>query len=94
LQFITRLIVGKELHRPIALVIDVEGYRLRRERQVRQLAQRMADQVVKRSRTMALEPMPPNERRLVHLELRDHADVYTESVGEGNRRKVTIIPRG
>ncbi|MEW6568812.1 MAG: RNA-binding cell elongation regulator Jag/EloR [Chloroflexota bacterium] len=93
LQYITRMIVGKELGHPVAVVIDVEGYRARRERQLRQLARRMASQAVDFGRTMALEPMPANERRIIHLELRDRQDVYTESVGEGEHRKVTIIPR-
>lgn len=91
-QYITRLIVGKELKRPVAILIDVEGYRARRERQLRQLARRMASQAVETSRTMSLEPMPAFERRIIHIELRDNPDVETESVGEGNRRKVTIIP--
>ena len=90
LQYITRLIVGKELQRPVAVVIDVEGYRSRRERQLRQLAKRIAQQAIERGRTMSLEPMPPNERRIIHIALRDHPQVYTESVGEGDRRKVTI----
>jgi spoIIIJ-associated protein len=90
LQYISRLIVGKELHRPVAIVIDVEGYRARRELQLRQLARRMAQQTIERDRSMSLEPMAPNERRIIHIELRDHPKVYTESVGEGNRRKVTI----
>ena len=90
LQYITRLIVGKELQRPVAVVIDVEGYRARRERQLRQLAKRMAQQAIERGRSMSLEPMPANERRIIHIELRDHPQVYTESVGEGDRRKVTI----
>lgn len=93
LQYITRLIVGKELHHPLPIVLDVEGYRARRERQLRQLAQRMAQQAVERGRTMTLEPMPANERRIIHIELRDHAQVTTESIGEGDHRKVTIIPR-
>lgn len=93
LQYITRLIVGKELGRPVAVVIDVEGYRARRERQLRKLAQRMADQAVELQRTMVLEPMPANERRIIHIELRDHPQVSTESTGEGMQRKVTIIPR-
>jgi spoIIIJ-associated protein len=42
---------------------------------------------------MALEPMPPDERRIIHIELRDHAQVRTESVGEGQKRKVTIVPK-
>jgi spoIIIJ-associated protein len=93
LQYITRLIVGKELRRPVAIIIDIEGYRARRERQLRQLARRVANQAVETSRIMSLEPMPANERRIIHIELRDNPDVETESVGEGNRRKVTIIPK-
>jgi spoIIIJ-associated protein len=93
LQYITRLIVGKELGSYAPIVVDVEGYRARRERQLRQLAQRMAEQAVESGRTMTLEPMPPAERRLIHLELRDHQRVFTESIGEGENRKVTIVPR-
>lgn len=93
LQYIARLIVAKELDRMVPLVIDVEGYRARRERQLQQLARRMASQAVEYDRTMTLEPMPASERRIIHLELRDHQDVYTESVGEGEHRKVTIVPR-
>jgi len=92
LQYITRLIVGKELQRPVSVLIDVEGYRARREQQLRRLARRMARQALEAGRTFSLEPMPANERRIIHLELRDNPDVETESVGEGNRRKVTIIP--
>jgi spoIIIJ-associated protein len=93
LQYIARLIVGKQLGNYLPIIVDVEGYRARRERQLRQLAQRMADQAVERGRTMTLEPMPPAERRIIHLELRDHQRVFTESIGEGDHRKVTIVPR-
>jgi len=93
LQYIARLIVGKELQHQVPMILDVEGYRARRERQLRQLAQRMAEQAVERGRTMLLEPMPANERRIIHIELRDNPTVTTESVGEGEQRKVTIIPR-
>ena len=93
LQYISTLIVGKELGRSIRLVLDVEGYRQRREQQVRQLARRMAEQAIKTGRRQVLEPMPPNERRFVHIELRKNQEVNTESIGEGSRRKVTIIPR-
>jgi spoIIIJ-associated protein len=93
LQYITNLIVCKELGRGISVIIDVEGYRLRRASQLRQLARRMADQAIKTGRRQALEPMPANERRIIHMELRDHEDVTTESVGEDPHRKVTIIPK-
>ena len=93
LQYIARLIVSKELGENVTLVIDVEGYRSRRERQLRLLAHRMAEQAVKTGRKQTLEPMPPNERRIIHMELREDSHVTTESFGEEPHRKVTIIPK-
>jgi spoIIIJ-associated protein len=92
LQYIARLIISKELGEGVNVVIDVDGHRRRREEQLRRMARKMAEQAVQRQRTMSLEPMSPAERRIIHLELRDHPDVRTESVGEGEKRKVTIIP--
>jgi len=94
LQYITSIILGKELGHSVPLVIDVEGYRERRTQQLQRLAQRMAEQAVKTGRRQALEPMPASERRIVHLALREYPGVTTESVGEEPRRKVTIIPTG
>ncbi|MCL4560598.1 MAG: Jag N-terminal domain-containing protein [Chloroflexi bacterium] len=91
LQYISSLIIGKELEKWVPLIIDVEGYRARRERQLRQLARRMAEQAVSTGRRQVLEPMPPSERRVIHLELRNHPQVFTESVGEEPNRKVTIV---
>lgn len=91
LQYIASLIVGKELEHWVPLSLDVQGYRARRDRQLRQLARRMADQAVHTGRRQVLEPMPANERRVVHLELRDHPQVATESVGDEPNRKVTIF---
>jgi spoIIIJ-associated protein len=93
LQYITRLIASRKLGRRAHIVIDVEGYKSRRESMLKRLAKRMADQAIQRGRTVSLEPMPPHERRIIHLTLRDNPQVTTESVGEGDRRKVTIIPR-
>lgn len=90
LQYITNLIVSKELGKIMPVIIDVEGYRKRRENQLRQLARRMAEQAIKTGRRQILEPMPANERRIIHIELRDHPAVETESIGEEPRRKVTI----
>jgi spoIIIJ-associated protein len=91
LQYIACLMVGKELEKWVTLQIDVEGYRARRERALRQLARRMADQAINSDRRQVLEPMPPNERRIIHLELRDHPRVITESIGDEPNRKVTIV---
>ncbi len=92
LQYLVRVIVARQLARGVNLLVDIEGFRSRREAQLSQMAQRMAQQAVQSSTTVTLEPMPANERRLVHIALRDNADVRTESLGEGSHRKVTIIP--
>jgi spoIIIJ-associated protein len=93
LQYIASLIVAKEMGQPVTLVLDVEGYRQRREQQIRQLARRMAEQAINTQRRQVLEPMPANERRIIHIELRDNPLVSTESIGEDPHRKVTINPK-
>jgi spoIIIJ-associated protein len=92
LQYITRLITSRELQRRANIVVDVSGYKARRTGKLNELAQRMADQAVRQGRTIMLEPMPPYERRIIHLALRNREDVSTRSVGEGAGRKVTIVP--
>jgi spoIIIJ-associated protein len=91
LQYILALIASKEASHWVQVVVDVEGYRARRERQLRQLARRMAEQAVRTGKRQILEPMSAAERRIVHLELRNHPDVESESIGEEPNRKVTII---
>jgi len=92
-QYVASLMVGKEVQQWVQLVIDVEGYRSRRESQLRRMARRMAEQTVKTGRRQMLEPMTSSERRIIHIELRDHPAVTTESMGEEPHRKVTIIPK-
>lgn len=91
-QYITRLIVGKEMGQGINLIVDVEGYRERRTQNLTHMAERMASQAIKSGKTMSLEPMSPAERRIVHVALKDNQQVTTRSVGEEPKRKVTIIP--
>lgn len=93
LQYLLRMMLGRQINPDVNLIVDVQGHKHRREEQVRRMARRMAEQVTQRNRTMTLEPMPAHERRLVHIELRHHPSVRTESVGEGHKRKVTIIPK-
>ncbi len=93
LQFITRQILNKEMGRWTPVVVDVESYLVRRRKTLQQLADRMADRVVFSGRRVALEPMPAQERRIIHMQLRNHDKVYTESTGEGERRKVVILPK-
>lgn len=91
LQYLTRLIVSNKAGRSVNLIVDVEGYKARRAQQLRQLALRMAERVATMRKPVVLEPMPASERRIIHLALRDHPVVTTESVGRDEARKVTII---
>jgi len=93
LQHIVRLICSRRLERRANIVIDAGGYKEGRAKRLRGLAQRMAQQAVQQGRTITLEPMQASERRIVHLALRRRQDVLTRSIGEGNARKVTIVPQ-
>lgn len=93
LQFLVNLMVSRKTKARTAFGIDVEGYRRRREESLKGLALRMADRVKSTGQSVTLEPMPPNERRIVHLALAKDASVITVSIGEGESRKVAITPR-
>jgi spoIIIJ-associated protein len=93
LQYLIRLMVSHRLKHWTDLVVDVEHYCLRRRHALESLSERVAERVAKERRPQALEPMPSYERRIVHITLRNHPKVLTQSVGEGERRKVTIVPR-
>ncbi len=92
LQFLVNLIVRKEYGEEVRVVLDVESYRARREASLRDMAVKVATRVVQTSRSITLEPMPPADRRIVHTSLSEHSGVTTESTGEGDNRKVTIMP--
>ena len=94
LQYVLNLIVGKQLGHRVSYGVDVDGYRRRREEALVSLARRMADRVRGTGRSVTLEPMPPNERRIVHITLAEDPEVMTVSIGEGEARKVAITPTG
>ncbi len=90
LQLLVSLIVGHRTKHRMRITIDAENYRERREENLRSLALRVAQQVRDYRRAIALEAMPPNERRIVHMALADSKDIGTESMGEGEERRVVI----
>ena len=93
LQFLVTLIVRQKLGESVRVVLDVEHYRQRRETSLRDMATKVAMRVVQSSRSITLEPMSPADRRIVHITLAEHSGVTTESTGEGEDRKVTIMPK-
>jgi spoIIIJ-associated protein len=93
LQHIVRLIVSHQTKVWLPVIIDVEEYKQRRYQALEALAYRMAEQVKVKRVPFTLEPMPAYERRIIHLALADHPDVTTQSIGEGETRKVVITPK-
>ena len=93
LQYLVRIIIGQQKKVWLPIVIDVEGYKQRRCNALQTMALRIAEQVTQRKERFALEPMPAFDRRIIHLALVDHPDVTTESSGEGEARRVVIIPK-
>jgi spoIIIJ-associated protein len=89
-QYIARLMAGHALRRRADFLVDIDNYRQQRKDALTSLAQRMADKAVERNRAVTLEPMSAYDRRIIHMALRDHAEVYTNSVGEGETRRVRI----
>jgi spoIIIJ-associated protein len=94
LQHLVNLMLSKEMGSWTRVLVDVEDYRGRRERQLRELADRAAARVMETGKMLQLEPMPALERRWIHLTLRDHSGVATQSIGEEPNRRVVLVPRG
>jgi spoIIIJ-associated protein len=94
LQHLVNLMLSKEMGSWTRVLVDVEDYRGRRERQLRELADRAAARVMETGKMLQLEPMPALERRWIHLTLRDHTGVATQSIGEEPNRRVVLVPRG
>ena len=94
LQYLVNLVVSRRLRARAGVNVDVEGYRQRRHDSLRLLARRLADQVHSTGRSVTLEPMPASERRIIHLELRDDPYVTTQSMGQGEARKIAILVKG
>lgn len=92
-QYLVTLLVNRRVGGFHRIVVDVGGYKRRREETLISLAERMAQRVSQSRRPLALEAMPASERRVIHLALKESAYVYTESQGEGDARRIVIYPR-
>ncbi|KUK37184.1 MAG: spoIIIJ-associated protein [Clostridia bacterium] len=90
LQLLANLAVSKRLQERVRIILDAEGYREKREKVLRKLARRVADRVKRTKRDYTLEPMPPQERRIIHLELQDEKNVYTVSRGQEPYRRLAV----
>jgi spoIIIJ-associated protein len=92
LQYLVRLIVAEKLKKWVSVNVDVDWYKKRHYEALKKLALRLAEQVARRKRPVTMEPMPPDERRIIHITLANIPDVNTQSTGEGEGRCVVIQP--
>lgn len=90
LQYLTSLVVNKDKDKYIKVVIDAEHYREKREKTLEQLANRLADKVIKTRKNVRLEPMNPYERKIIHATLQSNPKIATRSEGEEPYRRVII----
>ncbi len=93
LQHLVNLMLSRQMGAWTRVLVDVEDYRGRRERQLREIAERAAQRVIETGKMLQLEPMPALERRWIHLALKNHADVVTQSIGEEPNRRIVVLPR-
>ena len=93
LQYIVNLILSQTFSGGKPITVDVHQYKRRREESLNALARQMADEARRTREAVDLEPMPPAERRIIHIALADEADVVTESAGQGDARRVTVVYR-
>ena len=92
LQYLVRLIVAEKLKKWVSVNVDVDWYKKRHYEALKKLALRLAEQVTRRKRPVTMEPMPPDERRIIHITLANLPDVNTQSTGDGDGRCVVIQP--
>ena len=93
LQYVMTQMVQRRVQRWVRVSVDVGHYRDRQTAILRSKAIRTAERVQRARTAIAMEPMPPNERRIVHVALADHPDVTTHSIGAGEERRVVVSPR-
>ncbi|MCL1790337.1 MAG: protein jag [Peptococcaceae bacterium] len=93
IQYLTNLAISKMMNERKRVIVDIEGYRKRREETLSRLANKLADKARKTGSRVVLEPMSPQERRMIHVALQEDATVSTYSEGQEPNRRVVISPK-
>lgn len=90
LQNILSAIAGKEIDKKVRIILDIEGYKAKREKTLEELAEKVAKTVIKTRKPIKLEPMQAYERKIIHSKLQNNDRVETESIGEEPNRRIVI----
>ncbi|MGH7865683.1 MAG: RNA-binding cell elongation regulator Jag/EloR [Candidatus Binataceae bacterium] len=94
LEYVVNRVVARRIKEAAPVVLETEGYRARRRQQLERMALSMGERAKREHQTMRLEPMPPRDRRIIHLALKDDPMLTTRSTGDGFLRAVEIVPIG
>lgn len=90
LQNILTAIAGKDVENKVRVILDIEGYKEKRQKTLEDLAEKVARTVVKTRKSVTLEPMQPYERKIIHSKLQENSKVETKSIGEEPRRRIVV----
>lgn len=93
LQYLTQLVANRNSNHYLQIILDAENYREKRKETLKQLAGRLAKQVIRTSKNVSLEPMPSYERKVIHAALAEFKEIKTYSVGEEPNRHLVISPK-
>ena len=92
LGFMVHSMLGRMVRSSVRIIVDVDGYRKRREEDLLEFAREIADEVRDTSESITLEAMPAHERRMIHMAIAEIDDIRTYSIGEGRERRVVVGP--
>ena len=90
LQNILSAIAGKNINNKVRVILDIEGYKEKREKTLKELANKVAKTVINTKKSLTLEPMKPYERKIIHSQLQNNNKVETTSIGEEPRRRIVV----
>jgi len=94
LQYLLSKMLSREVSLELPLVIDSDGYRQRRQAALQELALQLSQKALETQQTVAINPMSAHDRRVIHVALREVEGVSTRSEGEGDQRRLLIVPEG
>ena len=92
LQIIISRMVNKQIKKPVRVILDVAGYKKRRADSLKKMAGRLGENVKKTGKEVAIGPFNAHDRRIIHIALKEDLSLKTESLGEGEWKKIKIIP--
>jgi spoIIIJ-associated protein len=92
LEYLVNRVIARRIRDAVPIVLETESYRARRRDQLHRMALAMGEKAKRQHQAVKLDPMPPRDRRIIHLALKDDPLISTRSSGEGFMRSVEIVP--